>query len=123
MARTGVFISRGGTGEGAPSFRPLPGRSQLARKCVGQGPCNVQHFPRKQLWRLQNHSIRDSHGCVSQTFEFCVPARIVLGLTWLGMDAPIQLHNQAPPGAAEINNVPIDGMLAPELKALKPESP
>jgi hypothetical protein len=82
-----------------------------------------QHVPHKQLWRLQNHSIGDSHDCVCQTFEFCVPARIVLGLTWLGMDAPIQLRNQAPPRTAEINDVLIDGMLAPELKALKPESP
>jgi len=47
----------------------------------------------------------------------------VLGLTWLGMDAPIQLHNQAPAGAAEINDVLIVSMLAPELKAWKPESP
>jgi hypothetical protein len=47
----------------------------------------------------------------------------VLGLTWLGVGAPIQLHNQAPAAATEINDVPIDGMLASELKALKPESP
>jgi hypothetical protein len=39
------------------------------------------------------------------------------------VDATIQFHNQAPLGAAEINNVPTHGVLAAEFKALEPEGP
>jgi hypothetical protein len=110
-----------GAGEGVKHRCKPPRSSRLTRKGIWQCPCNAQHLLYEQLRRRENHPVRKSRHRVSHPREMRVAHRVAFGLARLPVHAAVQFDDEAPLGAAKINDVLAQGVLPAKLESLQPE--
>ena len=112
----GVVTSRGETGEGVHDGTAQPNTS-------GSDHTASHTFSTKQLRRLLNHALRKPQDRVPQALKISVPPAVPASLARLSMHASVELDNQAPLRAVEIDNVRTQRLLPAEFEALELNAP